>query len=93
MQQFAQSSPGKLDITVACLSGLFPESMQNINRFSMVCQINDPILTAFLYSNFPGTFSDSVHRLPIGWSKSTLNFIQFVANLVPDMNWKAPDRP
>jgi hypothetical protein len=48
-------------------------------------------LAAFLYSNFPGTLSDSRHRFPIGWSKSALNLIQLMTNLMPDKNWKALD--
>ena len=86
MHQLSESSPGKFDITLRCLAGLFSESMQNINCFSMGCQINHPILAVFLYSNFPGTFSDSRHRFPIRRSESVLDFIQLMTNLMPDKN-------
>lgn len=63
---------------------LFLKAMQNIGNVCKLRNVENTEYAAFVLNpNLFDAFTDSIHRLPVGWFPAILHFIELIAHLTP----------
>jgi hypothetical protein len=72
---------GGVNVLLSGLLGFLLESVQDMDRVLELCNIDHPVLSLLLYSDFPHTLPNGGHGFPVGGIIATLYPIQLVPGL------------
>lgn len=83
---------GNVQILFGGFLGLLLESMENVNTFFKLCQIDNPVFSVDMNPDLPHTCADTWHGLPVVRIFPLLDEVELKSGSLFNLRWKSGKR-